>query len=121
MDSAVTSDLFWMVEAALFTGGIALAGVLYRRQDKLEARLVAIDDKVQLVAHQAATRHDTGLGDVWQALEDHRTESRRVAAEAEKLSREFREATLRQLGAIEATLARLEARLPPALPRHPGA
>lgn len=62
----------------------------------------------------AAARHDTGLGDVWQALDDHRTESRRAAAEAERHSRDFREATLRQLGAIEASLARLEARLPPA-------
>jgi hypothetical protein len=119
MEGFITAELFWMVEAALFTGGLALAGVLYRRQDRLEGRLVSLDDKVQTVAHQAASRHDTGLGDVWQALEDYRTESRRNAAEAEKHSREFREATLRQLGTIEATLARLEARLPRALP-HPG-
>jgi hypothetical protein len=120
MPGPVETDLFLTTVSAVIVGGLALAGVLWRRQDRLETSVKSVDEKVQAVAQQAATRHDTGLGDVWQALEDHRTESRRVAADAEKLSREFREATLRQLGAIEATLARLEARLPPPIMRAGG-
>lgn len=112
MEGPVSFEFFWMVEGAVIAGALGLAGILWRRQDRLENRLISLDDKVQTVAQQAATRHDTGLGDVWQALDDHRTESRRNAAEAEKHSREFREATLRQLGDIGASLARLEARLP---------
>jgi hypothetical protein len=122
-DDPVKFDLFVMVESAIIAGGMALAGILYRRQDKQDARIAAVDDKVQLLSDRAANRHDTALSDVWQALDDHRTESRRQASDEEKHSREFRETTLRQLGHIEATLARLETRLPPPplLPHHPGA
>lgn len=118
----VDFETFLTVASGLAIGGLALAGVLYQRHEKQEARLVALDEKVQAVQQQSITRHDTGLADVWQALDDHRKESRRQAEIAESRARIFTEATLRQLGGIEATLARLEARLPPALPpHHPGA
>lgn len=110
-DQHVTLEFFWAVEGALVAAALALAGVLYRRQDRLEARLVTVDEKVQAAANTAAARHDTGLADVWQALDEHRKESRRQATEAEQHNRAFREATLRQLGNIEASLARLEAQL----------
>lgn len=81
---------------------IAVAGFswLSRRVDRLDAKLSASDTRNTL-------RHDNGLGDIWQALEAHRRESRQAADEAAKNASQFRERTLVDLGDIKATLARL--------------
>ena len=109
-------ELFLASLGGVLAAGLALTGWLTRRQDRLETRMntaqTKLDTKLDALAQQTASRHDTGLGDLWQALEDHRIETRRQAADTDKRSSEFREDTLRQLGNIAAILARLEARLP---------
>jgi hypothetical protein len=85
--------------------GVAAFGWLSRRMDRLDAKLSASD------SHNTQ-RHDNGLADVWQALEAHRTESRQASDRAASISQEFRERTLRELGDIKSTLARLTALLP---------
>jgi uncharacterized membrane protein YccC len=109
-------SLFLASIGGIMVAALGLTGWLTRRQDALERRVTEaqskLEAKLDALAQQTASRHDTALADIWQALEGHRIEARRQAAEADKRSSEFREDTLRQLGNIAATLARLEARLP---------
>jgi uncharacterized membrane protein YccC len=124
MQGNVELDLFVSVVGGVVLAAISVTGWLTRRQDLLDRRMGAsleqLNAKLATLAQQTAARHDTGLADLWQALEDHRVESRRQAAEAERRSGAFREDTLRQLGGIAATLARLEARLPQPHATQPG-
>ena len=117
MQQDVGFGLYITSLGGMIVAALGLVGWVTRRQDALETRMVTaqakLDTKLDTLAQQTAIRHDTGLGDLWQALEDHRIEARRQAAEADKRSSEFREDTLRQLGNIAAILARLEASLPP--------
>jgi hypothetical protein len=116
MKQNMDMGLFVASLGGVLAAALALVGWLTRRQDTLETRITTaqmkLDAKLDALAQQTAIRHDTGLGDLWQALEDHRIEARRQAADADKRSSEFREDTLRQLGNIATILARLEASLP---------
>ena len=109
---------------AIMAAALGLTGWLTRRQDALEARMTKaqtnLETRLDALAQQTASRHDTALADIWQALEGHRNDARRQAAEADKRSGEFREDTLRQLGNIAAVLARLEARMPRDPAHHGG-
>lgn len=122
---AVEFDLFVLVASGIVTGGIALAGYVLTRQAMdnraLTKRVVALERMVD-VHHQAGIeRHDNGLGDLWQALEAHRVETRQVASRQEERAFKFREASLSELGTIKASLARLESRFfPPAPIPEPG-
>lgn len=101
----VDFEVFMAALAGICVGGMAAFGWLSRRLDRLDAKLAASDNR-------NTARHDNGLADVWQALEAHRVESRKASDEAARISREFRERTLTDLGDIKATLARLTAFVP---------
>lgn len=116
----VDFELFASVASGIVAGGIALAGFLARRQaadhKQVAGRLAALETKVDRNSCDTTVRHDNNLADVWQAIEHHREDTRRNAADAERRSNGFREATLRELGDIKVTLARLESRLPAVQP-----
>lgn len=117
----VDFDIYLTWETATVTVAAVLLGILHRRQERHEAQLRDLDKRIHAQVQHQADKHDTSLSDLWQALEDHRLEARRSAADVERRSADFREATLRQLGNIEATLARLERhwqQVPPP-PSHP--
>lgn len=111
----VDQDLFrWALGGAAATAG-SLFGWVFRRQERLDRHVDALAAQVEKRHQAAETKRDNDQADLWQALDAHRKESRDIAAEQQRVSREFRERTLRELGDIRAGIASLAAnRAPPA-------
>lgn len=122
-EGPVDFELFAMVAGGIVTAGIAATGYVLRTGKEavsaITKRVVALEGQVHANNQANIERHDNGLGDLWQALEAHRVETRAQANRQEERAFKFREASLQQLGKIEATLARLEARFAATVP-HAG-
>lgn len=115
METAITwTHLQWIIGvgtpalvAVLGWIGSELARLRQTRETDRKA------EAAQRIKDQAA--HDNDLRDLWQAFDLHRRDS----AQASKEAAHFRERTAEQLGDIKASLAALNARLPPMVTLHP--
>ena len=80
------------------------------QQIQMIRREQSADREAQAAAKEKSQEsHDNDLSDLWQVLNEHRKESSQHATSAAQ----FREKTAEQLGDIKATLAAINARLPP--------
>lgn len=113
MAEPVEMSLFQWALAGLGAAGGTALGVVYRRQDRLERVVEKLADAVKQQHQDTADKHDNDQADLWQALEAHRKETRERDAEQERLSREFRERTLRDLSDIKVALATIAPRPAP--------
>lgn len=113
MADPVEMSLFQWALTGLAAAGAGATTWMFRRQDRLERTVEKLAEAVKKQHQAAADKHENDQADLWQALEAHRKESRETAAEQERLSREFRERTLRELGNIQSTLAVIVATRPP--------
>jgi flagellar biosynthesis/type III secretory pathway M-ring protein FliF/YscJ len=83
---------------------------LIRHEQRADREAQRQDREAQAAAKEKSQEsHDNDLSDLWQVLNEHRKESSQHATSAAQ----FREKTAEQLGDIKATLAAINARLPP--------
>lgn len=112
MAEPVEMGLFQWALTGLAAAGAGATGWLFRRQDRLERAVEKMAETVKQQHRDTANKHDNDQADLWQALEAHRKETRERDAEQERLSREFRERTLRDLSDIKVALAAIAPRAP---------